>query len=381
MDLSGALTIGRIRGIAIQVHWSWLLILALLTYSLAQGLFGQELGVSPTVRWVAGAATALAFFTSVMLHELAHSFVAQHYGMRVPSITLFIFGGVSSIAQEMRSAGQEFKVAIAGPLTSWVLAGLLGAAALVTPEGALATVLEYLAFINFVVGAFNLLPGYPLDGGRVFRAIVWARTGSLQRATGIASKVGVGIAYVMILGGMAWVFAWGLGGLWYILIGLFLKNAAEGSYATMVVETALRDVPVSSAMQPAPTAIPAGTSIQEVVDTRMLATGERAFLVEEGGVIVGLLTATDISRVPREEWPSAVARRVMVPAERVHTVEPRTRLLEAMQLLQEHDVHQLPVLQQGRVVGILTRADVMRHIELRTAFGSTHGNATGSASP
>ncbi|MCC6237010.1 MAG: site-2 protease family protein [Dehalococcoidia bacterium] len=381
MDLSGALTIGRIRGIAIQVHWSWLLILALLTYSLAQGLFGQELGVSPTVRWVAGAATALAFFTSVMLHELAHSFVAQHYGMRVPSITLFIFGGVSSIAQEMRSAGQEFKVAIAGPLTSWVLAGLLGAAALVTPEGALATVLEYLAFINFVVGAFNLLPGYPLDGGRVFRAIVWARTGSLQRATGIASKVGVGIAYVMILGGMAWVFAWGLGGLWYILIGLFLKNAAEGSYATMVVETALRDVPVSSAMQPAPTAVPAATSVQEVVDTRMLATGERAFLVEEGGVIVGLLTATDISRVPREEWPSAVARRVMVPAERVHTVEPRTRLLEAMQLLQEHDVHQLPVLQQGRVVGILTRADVMRHIELRTAFGSTHGNATGSASP
>ena len=381
MDLSGALTIGRIRGIAIQVHWSWLLILGLLTYSLAQGLFGRELGVSPTVRWVAGAATALAFFTSVMLHELAHSFVAQYYGMRVPSITLFIFGGVSSIAQEMRSAGQEFKVAIAGPLTSWVLAVVLGAAALLTPEGALATVLEYLAFINFVVGAFNLLPGYPLDGGRVFRAIVWARTGSLQRATGIAARVGVGIAYIMILGGMAWVFAWGLGGLWYILIGLFLKNAAEGSYATMVVETALQDVPVSSAMQPAPAAIPASTSIQQVVDSRMLATGERAFLVEEDGAIVGLLTATDISRLPREDWPTSIARRVMVPAERVHTVEPRTRLLEALQLLQEHDIHQLPVLQQGRVVGILTRADVMRHIELRTAFGGGAKGATGTAAP
>ncbi len=377
MDLSGALTVGRIRGIAIRVHWSWLLILGLLTYSLANGLFGQELGVSPQVRWLAGAATALAFFTSVLLHELAHSFVAQYYGMRVPSITLFIFGGVSSIDEEMRSAGQEFKVAIAGPLASWLLAATFGVAFLVLGDGVLATVVEYLAVINAAVGTFNLLPGYPLDGGRVFRAIIWARTGSLQRATGFAAKVGVGIAYLMILGGMAWVLAFGIGGLWYVLIGLFLKSAAEGAYATLVVETALRDVPVTAAMQPAPSTVPAATSVQEVVDARLLATGERAFLVEEDGVIVGLLTATDIARVPRAEWPSTPIRRVMVRAEQVQTVEPHTRLLAAMRLLQEHDIHQLPVLQQGHVVGILTRGDVMRHIELRAAFGAQP--STGSA--
>ncbi len=370
MDLRGTLTIGRIRGIAIQVHWSWLLILSMLTWSLSQGLFGDELGVTPAVRWVAGATTALAFFASVMLHELAHSFVAQHYGMKVPSITLFIFGGVSSIAEEMRSAGQEFRVAIAGPLTSWMLALLFAGIALVLPPGVPATVLEYLALINAVVGTFNLLPGYPLDGGRVFRAIVWARTGSLERATGLAARAGVGIAYIMIVGGVASAFGGlGVGGLWYVLIGLFLKNAAEGAYATLVVETALRDVPVSVAMQPAPAPVHASDSLQQVVDARMLATGERAFLIEESGAVVGLLTASDIARVPREEWLTTVVRRAMVPADRVKTVEPQTRLLEAMRLLQEHDIHQLPVLDGGRVVGLLSRADVLRHIELRSAFG------------
>ncbi len=376
MDLRGTLTIGRIRGIAIQVHWSWLLILSMLTWSLSQGLFAAELDVSPTVRWVAGAATALAFFASVMLHELAHSFVAQYYGMKVPSITLFIFGGVSSIAEEMRSAGQEFRVAIAGPLTSWALALLCAAAALVVPGVALGTVLSYLALINAVVGTFNLLPGYPLDGGRVFRAIIWARTGSLARATGLAARAGVGIAYIMIIGGIVSAFAGlGLGGLWYVLIGLFLKNAAEGAYATLVVETALHDVPVSVAMQPAPAPVLASASLQEIVDARMLITGERAFLIEESAAVVGLLTSSDIARVPRQEWPATVARRAMVPVDRVKTVEPHTRLLEAMRLLQEHDIHQLPVLAAGRVVGLLSRADVMRHIELRTTFGGSDASS------
>lgn len=371
MDLQGTLTIGRIRGIAIQVHWSWLLILSMLTWSLSQSLFPVEVEVSPAVRWLAAGGTALAFFASVMLHELAHSFVAQHYGMHVPSITLFVFGGVSSIAEEMRSAGQEFRVAIAGPLTSWVLAVLIGGVAFLVPDGALATVLTYLAMINAVVGTFNLLPGYPLDGGRVFRAIVWARSGSLDRATKLAARAGVGIAYVMIIGGIVSAFSGlGAGGLWYVLIGLFLKNAAEGAYATQVVETALRDVPVSVAMQAAPTTVAASETLQRVVDARMLVTGERAFLIEEDAAIVGLLSATDIARVPREEWATTVVRRVMVPAASVQTVAPQSRLLEAMRLLQEHDVHQLPVLDQGRVVGVLSRADVLRHIEMRTTFGA-----------
>lgn len=372
MDLSGSLTIGRIRGIAIQVHWSWLLVLSMLTWSLSQGLFLNEAGMqtaAPGTRWAAGGVTALAFFASVLLHELAHSFVAQHYGMRVPSITLFIFGGVSSLGDEMRSAGQEFRVAIAGPLTSWVLAVVFTVLSLLVANEVAATVLGYLGLINGIVGTFNLLPGYPLDGGRVFRAIVWARSGSLQRATSLAARVGVGIAYLMILGGIAYVFTFGIGGLWYVLIGLFLKSAAENAYSTLVVETALRDVPVRLAMQPAPASVPASLSLQQLVDTRMLVTGERAFLIEDAGAVVGLLTASDLARAPREAWPSTSVGSVMIQASEVRTVEPGTRLLEALALLQQHDIHQLPVLDRGRVVGLLSRADVMRHIELRTAFG------------
>jgi Zn-dependent protease/predicted transcriptional regulator len=368
MDFRSAISLGRIRGIAIQVHWSWLLILSLLTWSLSQGLFGEELGIPEPQRWFAGIGTALLFFASVLLHELAHSFVAQAYGMRVPSITLFVFGGVSSIAEEMRTAGQEFRVAIAGPLTSWALAGLFALATLAT-EGALNGMFGYLAFINGILGAFNLLPGFPLDGGRVLRAFVWARTRSLERATVVAANAGIGIGYLMIAGGIAWLFAYGAGGLWYVLVGFFLKNAAEGARATLIVETALRDVPVSSIMQPAPVPVPSTHTLQRVVDERMLATGERAFLVEDKGAVVGIVTAADIARTPREEWARTPVSTAMVPADRIQTVEPESRLLDAMRLLQEHDVHQLPVLQQGRVVGLLTRADVMRHIELRTAFG------------
>jgi Zn-dependent protease/CBS domain-containing protein len=372
MDVRSAFTIGRIRGIAIRVHWSWLLILSLLTWSLSEGLFGEELGLASPDRWFAGVGTALLFFTSVLLHELAHSFVAQAYGMRVPSITLFVFGGVSSLAEEMRTAGQEFRVAIAGPLTSWALAALFTAGALLT-EGVPGVMFEYLAFINGMLGAFNLLPGFPLDGGRVFRAVVWARTGSLERATVLAANVGIGIAYLMIAGGIGWLFAFGAGGLWYILIGMFLKSAAEGARATVVVETALQDVAVATVMQPAPTPVRATDSLQRVVDERMLTTGERAFLVEDAGTVVGIITAPDIARVPREAWPATAVSVAMVPAANVRTVEPDSRLLDAMRAMQEHDVHQLPVLSQGRVVGLLSRADVMRHIELRAAFGRRAG--------
>lgn len=373
MDLRSSFTIGRIRGIAIQVHWSWLLILGLVTWSLAEGLFGQEMGASPSMRWLAGLATSLLFFSSVMLHELAHSFVAQAYGMQVPSITLFVFGGVSSLAGEMRSAGEEFRVAIVGPLTSWVLAVVFGILSLVT-EGTLNTMFGYLAFINVALGVFNLLPGFPLDGGRVFRSIVWARTGSLERATSLAARVGIGIAYLMIAGGLFSTFAFGVGGLWYILIGLFLKSASEGAYATLMVETALRDVPVASAMQAPPATVQSSATLQQLIDERVLTSGERAYLVEDMGRVVGLVSTSDVAKIPRDEWGQRTVQSAMVPAEHVQTVAPSTRLLEAMRLLQEHDIHQLPVLDGGAVVGILTRADVMRHIELRAAFGANGSN-------
>lgn len=369
MDTGSSFTIGRVRGIAINVHWSWLVILAMLTWGLSEGLFPEEMGGSQGANLAAGFVTALLFFSSVLLHELAHSFVALHYKMAVPSITLFIFGGVSSIAAEMRTPGQEFKIAIAGPLTSWGLGFLFGAAWLVLPEGVPHTMAGYLSAINFILGVFNLLPGFPLDGGRVLRAALWARSNSLEFATRWAARSGVVIAYLMIAFGLINLFFFGIfGGLWYVLIGLFLKSASENAYSSMMVERALKDVDVASVMRESPEPVVAYESLQQLVDDRLLRTGERAFLVAQGGRIVGLISSTDVAKVPRETWPQRTVESAMVPSDRVHTVAPTTMLLDAAKVLQEQDIHQLPVLEDGRVVGLLTRSDVMRSIELRTTF-------------
>ncbi|MEZ4501608.1 MAG: site-2 protease family protein [Dehalococcoidia bacterium] len=381
MDLSSGFTLARVRGIEIRVHWSWLLIFGLLAFSFSEGLFGSELGRSTQVSWAAGIATAGLFFLSVLLHELSHSFVAQRYGMNVPSITLFIFGGVSNLAGEMRTPGQEFRIAIAGPLMSWLLAILFFALWIVVPGDVAGAMFGYLSFINLLVGAFNLLPGFPLDGGRVFRSIVWARSKDLMQATRVASRVGVGIAYLMIIVGLVNVVFFGLiGGLWYVLIGLFLKSASEQSYASMLLEGALKDVAVEDVMQTAPAPVDRGLSLQSLVDGRVLATGERAFLVEGDGRILGLVTATDLAKVPRGEWASTAVEQLMIAAEQVATIAPQAGVVEAMKLMQERDVHQLPVIESGRVVGIITRGDVMRQIQLRTVFHRDSAEARSGSS-
>jgi len=244
MNLGSGFGIGRVRGIEIRIHWSWFIILILLTWSFADGIYHDLYEEwSDGQRWTAAIITSAFFFLSVLLHELSHAFVAQRYGMTVPSITLFVFGGVSSIAGEMRTAREEFAVAIAGPLMSWVLAAFFAALWLVTTGTLAGGVFGYLAWINGALGLFNLLPGFPLDGGRVLRAIVWGRSKSIVRATRVAATVGSLIAYLMIGIGLLSVFYLGLlGGIWYVLIGLFLKSAAEGSYQAMLADRALRNI-------------------------------------------------------------------------------------------------------------------------------------------
>lgn len=371
MDLTSGFRIGRVHGIDIRVHWSWLLVFGLLSWSLSQGLFGDLFtSRSEGERWAVGVVTALLFFASVLLHELAHAFVAQRYSMEVPSITLFVFGGVSNLGSEMKTAGQEFRVAIAGPLMSWAVAIAFGALWLLTRPAEISAVFGYLAWINAVLGVFNLLPGFPLDGGRVLRSIVWASTKDLLRATRVASRVGVLIAYAMIAVGLLFIVAFGLfGGLWYVLIGLFLKSASEGSYASMLAETALRDVDAAAVMRPAPAPLHAVLSLQRLVDERLLESGERTYLVEREGTVIGLITAADVASVPRARWGETPVEATMVPAERVITVAPETGLIAALRLMQQHDIHQLPVLEHDRVVGMLTRGDVLRRIEVRSIFG------------
>ena len=368
MNLGQGLAIGRIRGIAIRVHWSWLAVAALISWSLATGFFAEEFQWSAPKHWAWAIGCAVAFFVSVLLHELSHAFVAQRYAMKVPSITLFIFGGVSNIEGEMKTPGQEFRVAIAGPLLSLVLGIVLVAAGSAT-SNEVGKVALYLGFANVTLGLFNLLPGFPLDGGRVFRSAAWARTGDLTRATRIAAAVGTGIAWIMIVGGSLWLlFVW-LAGAWYVLIGYFLKSASESALGQVIADRMLAPLVVSDVMRDPPEPVDAGTSLLVIINDRVVARGERCILLSRDGAVTGLLTVTDLIRVPRDRLAETRASEVMVAAADVVTVTPKTSVSEAMRLMVERDVHQLPVIEDGRLTGIIGRGDVLQQVEARMRFG------------
>ncbi|TAJ19742.1 MAG: CBS domain-containing protein [Dehalococcoidia bacterium] len=371
MNLGQGLLIARIRGIAIRVHWSWLAIAALISWSLATGFFAEEFDWSPGRRWVWAIGCALGFFLSVLLHELSHALVAQHYRMRVPSITLFIFGGVSNIDGEMQSPGQEFRVAIAGPLLSLVLGVVVIAVGSLT-DSDVGKVALYLGFANVTLGIFNLLPGFPLDGGRVFRSIAWARTGDLTKATRIAAALGTGIAWFMIAGGTVWVLLSGnLTGAWYVLIGYFLKSASDSALGQVLVDKMLAPLTVRDVMRDPPEPVDADTSLLTIIDDRVVARGERCILLSRDGAVTGIITVTDLAKVPRESLATKRAAEVMVPAAEVVTVTPATPLGDAMRLMVERDLHQLPVIEAGRLLGILGRGDILQQVEARMRFGRT----------
>jgi CBS domain-containing protein len=289
----------------------------------------------------------------------------------VPSITLFVFGGVSSLADEPKQARQEFAISIVGPLTSFGLAVVFGAIWFFLRDEGVGMVPGYLAGVNLLLGVFNLLPGFPLDGGRVLRSIVWGRTKSFVRATRVASNAGTGIAWILIVLGLVNVFAFGLlGGLWYVFVGLFLKSAAQGSYQAVVVERTLGRILAEQVMQPPPDPIEGEMTIQRLVDERVLAGRGRCYFIGREGAIVGLITSTDVAGVPREEWGVRTVSSAMVPAARVITIDPKANLIDALKLMQQHDIHQLPVLERGQLVGVLTRGDIMRQIELRQEFAA-----------
>lgn len=363
--------IATVRGIEVRVHWSWLAIFLVLSWTLADtGFFGQYMAWPLAQRWALGLVTMLLFFLSVLAHELAHSLMAQHYGMRVPSITLFAFGGVSSIAGEMQTAGQEFRVAVVGPLTSWAVAIVCGALWLVIPESAASTVVGYLGSTNVILGLFNLLPGFPLDGGRVLRSIVWARTKDLPKSTRIAANGGRVVAFGLMALGLYTLFQRDSSGLWYILIGLFLHNAAAASYRDLMAEILLRDIPARLLMVAPPPPVEANQTLVSIVDERVTSSLDRVFIVRRADRVVGLLSVTDIVRVPRSEWLTKLAGEAMIPAEQVLTITPDTGIVEAMRIMQEHDVHQLPVLDDGRLVGMVTLAEVVRQAEIRLRGGA-----------
>ncbi len=372
--MPGSFRIGKIAGIDIDINVSWIIILVLLTVSLATGWFPQLYpGWSSGTYWVVGLISALLLFVSVLLHELAHSLVARRRGLPVKNITLFIFGGVSNIEQEPKSPGVEFQVAVVGPLTS-LLIGAICYLLLLPLRGThspLEGILFYLAVTNVLLGVFNLIPGFPLDGGRVLRSIVWKITGSLTKATRIASISGQVIAYLFILWGIWQLFTGNvLNGIWIGFIGWFLLSAAQSANTQVNLQSALSGVTVGEVMNPTPPTVPANISLQKLIDEYFLPHGLRFALVMQADRLAGLITLSDIRHVPREQWGYIPVGQVMIPVERLHVVSPQQSLNDVLPLMAGRDVNQLPVVQNGIPVGTVSRDAIMRYLEVRRSLGS-----------
>ncbi len=340
--MPGSLRIGKIFGIDIYIHISWVIILVLLTWSLAVGWFPVLYhGFSAVTYWVLGFIAAVLLFVSVLLHELAHSLVARARGLPVKNITLYIFGGVSNIEKEPGSPGIEFQIAVVGPLTS-LLIGVLAFVfffLLGQYSPALGAILWYLGLANILLGIFNLIPGFPLDGGRVLRSIVWKIDGNLRRATRIVTVVGQIIAYLFILAGI-WLFFVGyfIDGLWLGFIGWFLLSSAQSANSEVMLQSVFRGVTVSEVMNTAPTTVPANISLQKLVDEYFLPLGLRSAFVIQGDRLAGLITLSDIRHVPREEWGQTPVGLAMIPRDRLHIVSPQQSLNDVLPLMAGRDV-------------------------------------------
>ena len=354
--------LGRIAGIPIRLDSSWFLIFALVTWTLAAGYYPAEFKGWPAWEyWVMGAATAVMFFVSVLLHELSHSLVARRFGTSVRSITLFIFGGVSQLGGGTTSATREFLIAAAGPAASLLLAALFwvfeSAAVGVAPALAL---LRYLAYINAMLGLFNLIPGFPLDGGRVFKAIVWGVTHDAHRALRVAGTVGRVIGYLFVLFGVWQMFGGNfVNGLWISFIGWFLENAAMSEMQGQAILEILTGHKVREAMRPDYTSVPADRTLQQLVDGHVLAHGQRSFLVERDGRVVGLLTLHGITRQPRPSWPTVRAEDVMIPRTKMRTTRRDADLRDVLEHMDRDGVNQLPVIENSHPLGMVSREDII----------------------
>jgi Zn-dependent protease/CBS domain-containing protein len=376
--VGGSYRLFRVFGIDILVHWSWLAIFALLTWWLSQGFFKDEYG-DWTVgeRWAAALVASLAFFTSILLHELAHSLVAKREGLPVKSITLFIFGGVSALGGEPETPGQEFRVAIVGPLVSFLLAGVFAIVAVVAHLSGVgarppAAVALYLAIINGAVGVFNMMPGYPLDGGRVLRAGLWARGRNLLTATRRASLAGSFLAFGLIALGVVSVLAGNfIGGAWFIVIGWFLRNVSESSYQQLLYRSTLEGTKVGQLINRSFNAAPPDMSLSTLVDEFMLAGSQRSVPIVVGEELLGLVTMQDLKRVPKDEWATTSVFRAMTPREKLHQVDVQDDISQALETMAKENINQLPVIEFGRFVGFVTRADVLRLMQVRSELGAT----------
>ena len=365
--------LGRILGVKVGLHFSWLIIALLIVFSLATRFQAMHADWGGVVIWATAIVTAALFFASIVVHELSHAMAARARGLPVRSITLFALGGVADIEKEASDAKSEFRIAIVGPIASaaiglacLALAWVLGWTALDEPGTPLTAMLVWLGYINLALAAFNMIPGFPLDGGRVLRAIIWATTGDKARATRTAALTGQVIAFGFIAFGVARFFSGAdLGGLWIAFIGWFLFGAAHASQAQASVIEALRGVRVSSLMTRHCPVVDGRVDIQTFVDEHLLRTGRRCFLIAENGLTTGLITPKEVKAIDRGRWSYTTVSEAMLPLAKLHLVLPETPVSEALEILAREDVNQLPVMYKGQLEGLISRDQVLQYLATR----------------
>ncbi|GBD24164.1 Putative zinc metalloprotease Rip3 [bacterium HR29] len=372
--------IAKLFGIRIEIDLSWLFVFALVSWTLADRVFPEEYpNWSEGTAWTVGIVAALLLFGTVLLHELAHALVAKARGLTVPKISLFIFGGVSHLGRQPSSAREEFSIAAAGPATSILIAGAsIGIAFAASGRNEyLEAIFSYLGFVNGVLAAFNLLPGFPLDGGRVLRSIIWGRTRSFRRATEVASGVGVAFGYGLLFAGLGFIlFGYLINGIWFAFIGWFLMSAARAEGQSVFLESVLARLRARDVMSTDFAVVPPGMSLAQVVDEYMVSGGHRAVVVALGDQVEGILTVSDVRRYPRAEWPHIPARQAMTPKERVITVDASTPAIQVLMLVGQNRLNQVPVLEDGRMVGLITRRELLDRVQLA---GELAANGTAEA--
>jgi len=363
------INLGRVFGIRIGLHYSWFIIALLIVFSLSAQFHTSNPEWGDGVILALAVATAILFFISLLVHELAHSVVAKSRGLPVREITLFALGGVSQIEKEPTSAKIEFWMAFVGPLTSACI-GLLCLALSTLSEAASSpatAMMSWLGYINLALAGFNMIPGYPLDGGRILRALIWWKTGDVERSTRMASRVGQAVALIFIGFGILQFFEGaGIGGLWIAFIGWFLLQAARESYLRIGLKRAIEGVSVSDVMTSDCPTVSGNMNLQHFVEEELLPTGRRCFVVQENGAVVGLVTPHEVKQVERARWPSTTLHDIMRPLDQMRTVTPETPLISALEMMSRQDLNQLPVVSNGRLAGVLSRAHLLSFLQTRT---------------
>jgi len=363
----GGFNLGKIFGIQVRLHYTWFIIFLLVTFTLVNPHWSQWLS------WVIGIITSLLFFASVLAHELAHSLVGRVNGVPVKSITLFIFGGVAQMTREATKASAELKMAAAGPACSLAIGGLFGLIWLLTRgvASSVAGMAGWLAIINVALAAFNLIPGFPLDGGRVFRSLLWRFSGNYKRSTQIATRLGQGIGYAFIAGGIAIMVIFGewLNGLWLAFIGWFLQSTASMSYRQAQWREAIHGLIASQMMTSDYAIVPPDITVNQLVQEHILPKGHHLFLVAEENRFKGILTLQNIKPVPQSKWDMTQVEKIMVPADRLKVASPEQDALSIAEQMDENEINLIPVVSEGRVIGLITRDNLMRFLRTRAELG------------